>query len=74
MNEQPLQPNQFRCDRCGGVFNRGWSEEESRAEQVTNLPEIPPSDRDAVLCDDCYEVFMEWYKNGGKEIVTRELN
>lgn len=53
-----LSPNKFRCDNCGGIFDKG-DEEEALAEMKGNFGDLPADER-AVICDDCYEKFMKW--------------
>lgn len=49
--------NTFKCDRCCGVFQKGWSDEERDKEMMDNWGDLPKEDR-ASLCDDCYNDFM----------------
>lgn len=51
--------NEFQCDSCGGIFTKGWSDEESLAEAETNGH--PATGDDGVICDDCYPAFMAWF-------------
>ena len=52
--------NTFTCAKCGGTFNKGWSDAEAMAEYHTRMPEVPPDEPTAVICDVCYERFMTW--------------
>ncbi len=54
MEDQVLRPDEFRCEMCGRIFPKGWSEEEAAAEMARNFNEEPKDD-DAILCDDCYK-------------------
>ena len=47
--------NQYRCAQCGGIFDKGWTDEEARAEQEDNGWLEIPDDFMAVVCDDCYK-------------------
>jgi len=51
-DKQPLR-SEFRCANCRGVFTKGWSEEEARAEAEANFGKMKPAEW-AVVCDDCY--------------------
>lgn len=51
-----LKPNEFRCCECGGIFEKGWTEEEAIEEQRIVFNEEPKDD-DVVMCDDCYQKF-----------------
>lgn len=57
MSEETLKPNEYRCDHCGGVYEKIWSDEEAMAESKENFGDIPADDL-AIICDDCYNKFM----------------
>ncbi len=46
--------NTFECVVCGGVFEKGWTEEEALSELSETFPGIP-QDECSVVCDDCYK-------------------
>lgn len=48
-----LKPEEFQCSICGGVFEKGWTEEEARAEEK----ELFGGNRadSAIVCDDCFK-------------------
>jgi Fe2+ or Zn2+ uptake regulation protein len=48
----------FKCALCGGVFEKGWGDEEAEAEQKENFPGVPISEC-SLICDDCYEKKMK---------------
>lgn len=52
-------PGTFRCEHCGGVFDKGRSDEEARAEAQALFPGLRQEDA-AVVCDDCHREFMAW--------------
>jgi hypothetical protein len=47
----------YKCDACGGVFLRGWSDEEAQAEAMENFGTFDAKNMD-VICDDCYHVML----------------
>jgi DNA-directed RNA polymerase subunit RPC12/RpoP len=49
---------QYRCAQCGEVFEFGWTEEEAKAEMVTNGWSDTPPETMAIVCDDCYNIVM----------------
>ncbi len=55
--EEKIKYNEFKCDRCGGVFEKGWSDEEALLEAENNFvkPVKEWKDDIVVVCDDCYE-------------------
>jgi hypothetical protein len=51
--------DEYRCEGCGGVFKKGWSDEEALAELKEVWGDIPVSEC-GVICDDCNQLFMAW--------------
>ena len=49
----------FQCARCGGIFTKGWSDEEA-AEEARQFSPEEMAYGVAVICDPCYEAFMKW--------------
>lgn len=49
-----MNNNEYRCEACGGVFIKGWSDEEAEEEYVTSFDD---QDR-AMVCADCYKMIM----------------
>jgi len=55
-------PGHFVCDHCKGSFIRSRSDEEMQSEERSVFGKnVPESDR-AIVCDDCYQRFMAWYR------------
>jgi len=55
-----LKSYEFRCEHCGCVFEKEWTEESALAEyrkMFAKLPDALKEDK-AVLCDDCYKKLM----------------
>lgn len=56
----------FVCNHCRGTFpvqdDEEWNEEKALAEAEKNFGKEIPLEERAILCDDCYEEFMSWYK------------
>lgn len=51
--EKKLEKNEYQCALCKGVFTKGWSEEEARAEYEELFAELPgPVEQ---VCDDCFQ-------------------
>jgi Fe2+ or Zn2+ uptake regulation protein len=48
----------YKCAHCGGIFEKGRTDEEAMAEQKEDLPGVPLSECDLV-CDDCYKQFYK---------------
>lgn len=49
-----MNANEFRCEACGEVFPKAWTDEEAEAECEENFPGLPEGER-AVVCDDCFK-------------------
>lgn len=54
MADKPIGPNEYKCAACGGVFEKGWTDEEAKEELGTTFPGIGAEDCDLV-CDDCFK-------------------
>jgi len=50
----------FVCDACKKSFISAWSDEDAKKEMKENFGDIPEEDC-SYLCEDCYEMFMEFY-------------
>lgn len=58
----------YTCAHCGGVYSKGWSDEEARAEYEATMPQaVERGDEVAVVCDDCYRPILEWARRTGLE-------
>jgi len=53
---------EFTCAKCGESFESDWPEAEAEKEMKKNFGDVPEEER-AIVCDDCYNEFMEWYEN-----------
>lgn len=49
-----MKANEFKCEECGGVWEKGWTDEEA-AEEAQNAFGITTG---ATVCDDCYNKIM----------------
>ncbi len=47
--------NTFKCDMCGGVFEKGQSEEEALAEYKQHFGIDMRPEEVGLCCDDCWE-------------------
>lgn len=54
MTDDKPGPNQYKCDACGGVFDKGWTDEKAAAELGEKFPGFTQEDCD-VVCDDCFK-------------------
>lgn len=43
----------YTCERCGGIFDEEWTDEEALAESTAMFGPLPKADL-AVVCDDCW--------------------
>jgi DNA-directed RNA polymerase subunit RPC12/RpoP len=51
--------NEYTCVRCGGTFLTNRSDDEAREEALALFPNIE-EDEKQVLCEDCWQLFMQW--------------
>lgn len=51
-----MKENEYKCARCHGVFEKGWSDEESKKEAEEIFGKHPDewNDFPEVICDDCF--------------------
>ena len=65
---------EYECEHCGGVFNKGWSDKEAMAEtnEIFSEEEIEHGGL-SILCDDCHKKFMEWFTSLTKEYKVEAL-
>jgi hypothetical protein len=54
--------HEFTCAKCGETYDSEWTDDERWAECVENFGPIEPGTPHDVICDDCYEKFMRWWK------------
>jgi hypothetical protein len=52
-----MKKNEFKCDQCGEVFNKAWTDEEAWAEAEPLKDEIDKYGL-VTVCDDCYKIIM----------------
>lgn len=45
----------FTCARCGGVWRKGWSDEECQSERAENGWADVPDEEVVLVCEDCYQ-------------------
>ncbi len=45
-----MKSNEYQCEGCGGVFEKGWSDEEAKAEMKENGFDIFPVDDMVCVC------------------------
>ena len=50
-----MKPTEYKCAGCGGVFEKGWTDEDAEREQEGNGWGSMPDSEMAVVCDDCYQ-------------------
>ena len=53
-----IKPNQYQCEHCKGVFDKGWSDEDAKKEAEDNFGKHPDewNDDQVIICDDCYKL------------------
>ena len=48
-----MKDTEYKCDSCGNIYEKGWSDEEAEKEQLEVFGYIPLEER-AIICDDCF--------------------
>jgi PHP family Zn ribbon phosphoesterase len=48
-----MKSNEYKCATCGGVFEKGWSDDEAVAELDATFVVVPVEDC-VLVFDDCY--------------------
>lgn len=63
MDQKAIGPNQYLCECCGNIFNKGWTDEEAIAEFKEHFPNLDPNDPDeaGLVCDVCYKMLGEHF-------------
>jgi hypothetical protein len=59
----PFTPGSLVCGRCGVVYapDPEWTEDDAAREHEA-LFGVPPAEDSAVVCEDCYQAFLRWFK------------
>lgn len=58
-----MKKNEYKCDGCGGVFEKDWSEEEALKEKEENGWGDMDISAMAQVCDDCYKKIIKFNKH-----------
>ena len=68
-----MRENEYKCASCGGIFEKGWSDEEAEKEQKEIWGNIPESEK-VVICDDCFNRrTTDEIKNMGEEYKSKPV-
>lgn len=51
--------NSYQCGKCGGTFEKDWTDEEARQETKRLWGDLPEEDL-VVVCDDCFIELVPW--------------
>lgn len=59
-----IKKDEFQCECCKEIFKKGWSDDEANEEAQTiwgtELDE--ENGGQAIICEDCFKEFYEFYK------------
>lgn len=58
-----MSADTYKCEQCGGEFEKGWPDELAMKESALLFPSIP-EDQLGIICDDCFHVLMVKLKRG----------
>ena len=53
-----MNKEEYQCSACGGVFQKGRSDEEAEQESREIWGEIPQEDK-TIICDDCFKSYLK---------------
>jgi hypothetical protein len=53
-----LKKNEYQCDMCKGIFDKGWSDEEAKEEHFGRHPDVPLEET-GMVCDPCYKILLK---------------
>lgn len=73
-SDPEIGPNEYRCECCHEVFEKGRTDEDAKAEAVANG--YDPDDDCGIVCDLCYHKHFSFLNVGGAAAMheeTREL-
>ena len=48
----------YQCDQCGGIFEKGWSDDDAKKEKERLFPSLK-KENESIVCDDCFRIIME---------------
>jgi nitrate/TMAO reductase-like tetraheme cytochrome c subunit len=48
-----LKKNQYECEACHGIFEKGWSDEEAKDEFAELFPDVALQDT-GLVCEACH--------------------
>ena len=51
-----MENSKYKCAKCGGVFEKGWSDEEAKNEAKELFGKHPNdwNNEAVIVCDDCF--------------------
>lgn len=49
-----MKSNEYKCEECGEIFEKGWTDAEAAVEFAETFPGFDLADS-ATVCDDCYK-------------------
>jgi hypothetical protein len=58
MKKRKIKKNEYQCEICKGIFEKGWSDEEAKAEFYENNPTIP-IEESGLICEPCFQLIMK---------------
>ena len=57
-----MKANEYKCAICGGIFEKGWTDEEAIKEMKDNFGKEMTVDDCGLVCDDCYNEMFPSFK------------
>jgi hypothetical protein len=63
MSGLPTGGGDFTCEVCGNTYTKARSDEEAFAECEANFGVTPAKSDCGIVCEECYQKFMEWRRS-----------
>lgn len=58
--KKSLQKNEYLCESCGNIYEKGWSDQEAMAEKNTIFPDAPMSEC-GIVCEPCFQKISSYF-------------
>ena len=49
-----MKKNEYKCEACGEIYEKGWTDEEAM-EEADSIWGNELGDDPAIICDDCFQ-------------------
>jgi len=53
-----MKNTEYKCAKCGGIFEKGWSDADALEECVNRFGKEIINEELCIVCDDCYKQIL----------------